>query len=531
MSRRAWRSRIASPVFKIYRAGSGRVPLRQINRHFSLQPNVPGQGIIAGYTLGFWGIVVLIGVATGLGGALLTLLLTFVEHASWSYDSGQLLAAITRAGPGRRLTVLLFAGVIAGVGGLLIKRVRGSGAGEISEALWLGEGRLSFWSSQARGVLSIVIVAMGASLGREGAPQLTGAAVASGLSQWAKLPAWQRRLLVASGAGAGMAAVYNVPLGGALFAVEVLLGTLTLPVVLPALVTSGVATAVSWIALPDRATYSIPTFGVTGSQIVWAVIIGPLAGLLAVGWVRAIAAVNMLKPARWGRAVAPIVVFTALGAIAIAYPQLLGNGKDLVQQVFTNHLGLALLAVLLVLKPLTTAACLGSGAPGGLFTPTLTLGVLFGALLGKGWVALWPGAEIGSYAIIGGAAVLAASMQGPLSAVVLMLELTHTADGLMVPILLAVAEATIVARVLGAPSIYSARLQPRGDGRGPAQRIGPLHPLAPEQSASGADRGPSQRVGADDAPATAPVASADDTPATGPVASADDTPATGPVAE
>lgn len=505
------RSRFASPAFKADRTGSARRPLRKINRHFSLQPNVPGQGIIAGYTPTFWGIVVLIGVATGLGGALLTVLLTFVEHISWSYDSGQLLAAVTRSGPGRRVIVLMVAGAIAGIGGLLVKRVRGSGAGEISEALWLGEGRLSFWSSQARGVLSIVIVAMGASLGREGAPQLTGAAVASSLSQWAKLPAWQRRLLVACGAGAGMAAVYNVPLGGALFAVEVLLGTLTLPVVLPALVTSGVATAVAWIALPDRATYSIPTFGVTGSQIVWAVIIGPLAGLLAVGWVRAIAAVNALKPTRWGRAVAPIVIFTAIGAIAIAYPQVLGNGKDLVQQVFTNHLGLALLAVLLVLKPVMTAACLGSGAPGGLFTPTLALGVLFGALLGRGWVALWPAVGIGSYAIIGGAAVLAASMQGPLSAVVLMLELTHTADGLIVPILLAVAEATIVARLLGAPSIYSARLQPRSDGHGPIEGVGPLQPLAPQATASGAHGGPSQRVVAVPTTATDPAT----VPATG----------------
>jgi hypothetical protein len=105
-------------------------------------------------------------------------------------------------------------------------------------------------------------------------------------------------------------------------------------------------------------------------------------------------------------------------------------------------------------------------------------------------------------------------MQGPLSAVVLMLELTHTADGLMVPILLAVAEATIVARVLGAPSIYSARLQPQGDGRGPAERVGPLQPLTSEQSASGADRGPSQHVGADDSAVTAPVESADHTPTT-----------------
>ena len=153
----------------------------------------------------------------------------------------------------RHVAVLLAAGVIAGIGGLLIGRVRGSGAGEISEALWLGGGRLSFWRSQARGVLSIVIVGMGASLGREGAPQLTGAAVASVLSEWAQLPAWQRRLLVACGAGAGMAAVYNVPLGGALFAVEVLLGTLSLPVVLPAVAMSAIATAVAWVAVPDRA--------------------------------------------------------------------------------------------------------------------------------------------------------------------------------------------------------------------------------------------------------------------------------------
>ena len=83
-----------------------------------------------------------------------------------------------------------------------------------------------------------MIVALGASLGREAAPQQAGAAFASTLSDWAKLPDWQRRLLVACGAGAGMAAVYNVPLGGALFALEVLLGTLTLPLVLPALATS-----------------------------------------------------------------------------------------------------------------------------------------------------------------------------------------------------------------------------------------------------------------------------------------------------
>jgi H+/Cl- antiporter ClcA len=455
-------------------------------RHVSHQPNVPGKGITASYGPRFWGLAVATGVAAGLGAALLTLILYLVEDRSWSYRSGSFLSAVTRGGAGRHLIVLFAAGVIAAIAGILIRRVPGSGAGEISDGLWLGSGRLAFWRSQARGVLSIVIVGMGASLGREAAPQLTGAAVASRLSEWAKVPAWQRRLLVASGAGAGMAAIYNVPLGGALFAVEVLLGTLTLPVVVPALAVCAIATAVAWIVVPIAPTYAVPAFGVTASQIVWAAVIGPIAGLVAVAWVRTIARVNMLKPRRWGRVLAPIVVFTVLGAVSVAYPQLLGNGKDVVQRAFENHLGVALLAVLLVLKPLATAACLGTGAPGGLLTPTLTLGVLFGALLGHGWGEIWPGAAPGSYAVIGGAAVLAASMQGPLAAVVLVLEFTGHAGGLIVPVLLAVAEATIVARLFRAPSIYSARLTVE-HGKEPPAALGPLEPEAPGHQRAGPD--------------------------------------------
>ncbi|HWF35624.1 MAG TPA: chloride channel protein [Solirubrobacteraceae bacterium] len=447
-----------------------------MRRHVSHQPNVPGKGIMASYSPRFWALVVAIGVAAGLGAAVLTLLLDLVQNTSWSYRSGTFLSAVTRAGADRHILVLFIAGALAAVGGLLIKRVPGSGAGEISDGLWLSGGRLAFWRSQARGVLSIVIVGMGASLGREAAPQLTGAAVASVLSQWARVPAWQRRLLVACGAGAGMAAIYNVPLGGALFAVEVLLGTLTLPVVVPAVAMTAIATGVAWIVVPTSPTYVVTGFSVTGSQVVWAALVGPLAGLLAVGWVHTIAAVNRLTPRGVGRLAVPILIFTALGAVSIAYPELLGNGKDVVQRVFSDHLAVAVIAALLVLKPLATAACLGTGAPGGLFTPTLTLGVLFGALLGHGWASLWPGAAPGSYAVIGGAAVLAASMQGPLAAVVLMLELTHHADALMVPVLLAVAEATIVARIFGAPSIYSARLTVEDEH---AEAAGPLQPETP----------------------------------------------------
>jgi H+/Cl- antiporter ClcA len=260
-----------------------------------------------------------------------------------------------------------------------------------------------------------------------------------------------------------MAAVYNVPLGGALFALEVLLGTVTLPLVLPALATALIATAIAWIALPTHPTYSIPSYGVSATEIVWALWVGPLAGLAAVAYVRLIARAHALAPTGWLALAAPILTFTALGALAIAYPQLLGNGKGVVQLALVGRLGVVLLAVLLVLKPLASAACLGSGAPGGLFTPTLAFGVLLGGLLGYSWSEIWPGASLGAYAIIGGAAVLGACMQGPLAAVVLLLELTHHAEGLMVPVLLAVVEATVVARLLRAPSIYSARLGRPGE--------------------------------------------------------------------
>jgi chloride channel protein, CIC family len=431
------------------------------DRFFSPQPNVPGQGIVASYGVAFWCLVVGIGVVAGLGGAGFMLLLRSLEHLLWSYHSGTFLDGVRAVSPAHRVLVVTGAGLLAGAGGLLLTRLRSSGGGEVSEAVWLEDGRLALVPSTARGALSIAIVAMGASLGREAAPQLFGAAAASRLCQRAGVPRWQRQMLVACGAGAGMAAVYNIPLGGALFALEVLLGTVTLPLVLPALVTSGIATAVAWIYLPRSPTYTIPVFGVAAREIVWALVVGPLAGLAAVAWVRLIARANQLRPRARARLFVPILVFAALGAVSVQYPALLGNGKNVVQLADVGALSFGLLAVLTVLKPLFTAACLGSGAPGGLFTPTLAFGVLFGGTLGHVWSLVWPGTPAGSYAVVGGAAVLAASMQGPLAASVMIIELAHGSITLMVPVLLAVTGATVVSRLIGAPSIYSARLGER----------------------------------------------------------------------
>lgn len=422
------------------------------------QPNVPGVGIIAAYGWRFWVLVVLLGACCGAAASALIALLKLVERLSYG-SADFYLYAVKTAPPLRHLAVLLLAALIVIVGLRLLGNMRTSGSTEVSESLWLAGGRLAFWPSIGRGVLSIVTVGMGVSLGREAAPQLAGAATASRLADWASLPVWQRRLLVASGAGAGFAAVYNVPLGGTLLAVEVLLGTLALPLVIPALLTCGTATAVAWITLGTGPTFHTPLYVIDPSQLLWAAVLGPVIGFLAVFWVRLIARASAVRIHGRRKYFAPIIVFTALALLSIPYPQLLGNGKDIVQLVIAGNLSVGLLIALLVLKPLATAGCITAGSPGGLFMPTFAVGCLFASLAGTAFGHLWPGSATDSYALIGGGAFLAASMQGPIAGTVLVLEMTRHSDPLMVPTLIAVAEATIVARLLGAHSIYSARLR------------------------------------------------------------------------
>ena len=401
-------------------------------------------------------------------------LLRAVQHFFWSYKTGDFLTAVEHASAAQRIGILLLAGLLAGVAGWLIQFQSGGEGSDLSTAIWFHAGRMPLLRTLERAVLSIVIVGMGASLGRETAPKMTGAAVANALSSWARLSSTERRILVACGAGAGMGAVYNVPFGGALFALEVLLGTLALPLVVPALITSIIATAVSWLFIPNVPTYSASNYSVPAAVMVWAVIAGPITGAFAALYVRVIVWADSRKPQGVAMIGLPVLIFGLLGALALPFPQLLGNGKDAVQIAFLGQFDLTLLIALFLLKPLATSACLATGAPGGLFTPTMTCGAMLGGALGWIWGICWPGAPGGVYAIIGAGAFLAAAMQGPISAIVLMIELLPGTVKLIAPIMLAVAGAVLVAGRLETRSIYSGRVhlgsQPhRDDAAGSAK--------------------------------------------------------------
>lgn len=404
---------------------------------------------------GFWMAVALTGLSAGIAAAVLTRLLQLIQHLVW--PGPDLLQAASTASAWHHILVLLGAGLLTGAGQIVIHRLSSANGIDISEAISLFAGRLPTWRTLASALLSVLVVGMGASLGREGSPKQAGAVMANVFADRGALSDEQRRLLVACGAGAGMAAAYGVPLGGALFALEVLRGVLALRLVLPALLASAIATGVSWLALPNAPTYLIPSYPLSVSIVIWALLAGPIAGLVAVVYVRAIAWADRNKPTGWLRVLAPIMALGLIGVVSIAYPQILGNGKDITQLAFTNQVAPMLLLALLVLKPAATLLCLGSGVPGGLFTPSLTLGALLGGLLGYAWAGFWPGVPPGLFALIGAGAVLAASTHGPISAVVLMIELTGHDRSFILPLVLAVGTATLVARTIERRSIYDAR--------------------------------------------------------------------------
>ncbi len=406
----------------------------------------------------FWLAVVLTGIGTGIGAAVLTRLLELVQHLAWNGSGTSILDAAEHAGVWRHIAVLLGAGLVTGAGQLILKQVSSGNGIDTTAAIWFHAGRMPAVRTLGSAVLSVLDVGMGVSLGREGAPKQAGAVIANFFSDRERLSDEQRRLLVACGAGAGMGAAYGVPLGGALFALEVMRGRLALRYVLPAMFASVVATAVSWLALPDAPTYIIPAYSSSISCVVWALLVGPIAGVVSVGYVRIISWADRSRPTGWQRLAAPLLGLGLLGVVSIWVPQVLGNGRDISQLAFMNQAAPLLLLTLFLLKPAATVLCMRSGAPGGLFTPSLTVGALLGAILGHAWSWLWPGVPPGLFAVLGAGAVLAATTQGPISTVVLMMELTGRYRSFILPLLLIVGIATLVARTIEPRSIYDARL-------------------------------------------------------------------------
>jgi CIC family chloride channel protein len=423
--------------------------------------------VLPGAAQRFWVLVIATGVLSGLGAGALLAGLRLVQGVAWP-ASDSFVGAVEASTPLRRILVPTIAGVIVSAFALVSRHpLGGHGTARIIEAIWHRGRDLALGRTLARGAISIGAVAMGASLGREGALVQTGAAAGSWLATRLGIEERQARVIVACGAASGIAAAYDVPIGGALFGLEVLLGSFALELLGPIVVSCVVATAVSRTIPGAHLEYVIPDYELLRpSELLLGLALAPLFGLASAIYVRVMGFVEVRLERLPERAqpLLPPVALALLGAAAIRWPPLLGNGFDTVHDVLLGNLPLAALAVLPALKLAGTALCAGSGVPGGLFTPSLFYGATLGGLAGEIIARFVPGAPpSGSLALVGMASVLAGTTHAAVSSVLIIFEMTGD-YGVILPLMLSAAVAAATSKAIEPDSLYTASLRRRGVG-------------------------------------------------------------------
>ncbi|MGM3226347.1 chloride channel protein [Dickeya zeae] len=388
--------------------------------------------------------LLLTGILSGLGGMLLALLLHTIQHLAYGYSVDHIISkesflqGVSAAEPTRRFLALLAGGLVAGFGWYALYRY-GRRLVNINAALQADNPDMPIKETIIHALLQIVTVALGSPLGREVAPRELGALAATHLSRALRMTPEDTRLLIACGAGGGLAAVYNVPLSGALFVVEVLLARVQLKTCLAAFFTCATAALIARVALGDEYQYHLTMpLTVSSDLTVWALICGPIFGVAAYGFTRLTRHARQHSPRDAWLIITNLLNFALLGVLVIMLPQLAGNGKGPAELSFTSQLSVSMALLLLGCKVLVQWSSLRAGAQGGLLTPGLANGALLAVALGGIWSWFFPDNQPGAYAVIGAAAFLATSMKMPITSLVLIMELTHVSDDFFAPMALCI---------------------------------------------------------------------------------------------
>jgi len=387
--------------------------------------------------------------------------------------TGDILMIFERLPPWQRLAIPSVGGLIAGLVLFWGSRIiRNPGLTNLLEAVTVGDGRLPLRTAFVNAASSLISICTGASIGREGLIIQLSSTVASKLGQLAKWPPYRLRLLVACGAAAGIAAGCNVPIGGAVFAAQIVLGNFSMNLFAPLLVSSVIAAIISRGFFGITQWYEVPRFDFTSlTQLPWFLLLGVLSGVLGACFLKA------LRFAETVYSKLPLPIYLRLGlaglvvgAIAIIYPEVCGNGYGATNRLLHNVVppdqlahALIFIAGLLVAKFVATASTVGSGTVGGVFTPTLFLGAGLGSFFGTLLHSPEIGTSLptGAFALVGMGSMLAATTHSPLLAIIMLFELSLNYS-IMPPLMLACAVSTLVARSFHTESIYTEPLRRKG---------------------------------------------------------------------
>lgn len=402
-----------------------------------------------------------IGALTGVGAVVFLVLIRIVESVFF----GVLYSAMAPA------PYLIF--LLPALGGLAIgplirffpKEAKGDGVPDAMESLALHGGLLRPRTVALRTVAAAVTIGSGGSVGREAPIAQIGAAVGSAVGQLLRVSGERMRSLVGCGAAGGIAAVFNAPMGGVFFALEVLLGDFSAQTFAPIVISSVVATAVSRAFLGNVLIFRVPPFALESlPQILLCGALGAFCGLTAHLFIRALDATeSRFSASRIPVGLRAAVGGAATGLIAVKFPQVLGTDVRALDAALHAALPWSLLLTLAVVKIAATAFSLGSGGSGGVLGPSLFIGGMLGGLAGAAAGSLFPAysGSAGGYALIGMAAFLAPVVGAPLTAILILFEMTGD-YAIILPLLVAVITAMLVFGRLSRFSLYTHNLHKRG---------------------------------------------------------------------
>jgi CIC family chloride channel protein len=428
------------------------------------------------------GLALVIGVMTGLGAVAFRALIGFVHNALYNGMLSFIYDANVAEAPSRFGDWVFFSPVI---GGLLVVYIvkrfapeaKGHGVPEVMDAVFYKHGNIRGKVAIVKALASALSIGSGAAVGREGPIIQIGSALGSAFAQVIRLSTWQKITLLSAGAGAGIAATFNTPLGGVLFALEILLPEVSNRTFLPVVVATGAATTIGRILIgPDPAfAVSDIQFSLAGTfglqEAVAFVLLGILCGVAAWAFIRLLVLMEDGFPKLPGNEYTQnIIGMSVIGLMMVVLTRWFGHsyvdgvGYSVIQAIMDQKMtATGLLALLFVLKMVATTISLGCGASGGIFSPSLYLGATLGAAFAAATGSLLPhaGLAVPSAAIIGMAAMVGAATGGVMTAIVMVFEMTRD-YAIIVPVIVAVALAAGIRRALINETIYTVKLRHRG---------------------------------------------------------------------
>jgi CIC family chloride channel protein len=353
--------------------------------------------------------------------------------------------------------------------GLIVYRfareAKGHGVPEVMEAVAIRGGRIRPRVVIAKMFASGVCIASGGSVGREGPIVQIGSALGSTVGQWLKIDQQRLRTLVGCGAAAGIAGTFNAPVAGALFAVEIILGDFGVAQFSPIVISSVAATVVSHRYLGDFPAFEVPSYTLVHANELFAYAgLGILAGLVALAFIRTLyASEDLFDKLRLHVVVKAAIGGMLIGTIGIWLPHVFGVGYEAINEALNGTMLWHFMVILVVVKILAVSITIGSGGSGGIFAPSLFIGAMLGGAVGTVVHTLWPAATAGpgAYALVGMGAVVAAGTHAPITAILIIFELTNEYR-VILPLMISCIIATLLTTRLQKSSIYTLKLLRRG---------------------------------------------------------------------